>query len=78
MASDDDDDIDYASAKESIGDVLLNKLISRKLVVFVAGTIFFAMGKVTETEWMMLASLYVGMQGSIDALSAYLAKKQSQ
>lgn len=53
-------------------DRTITKAISRKLTVFLVGTIFFVAGLgISADHWMQLAVAYVGMQGFIDSIVAY-------
>ena len=47
-------------------DVVLEKLLSRKLLVFITATYLIAVGKLASSDWTMVAALYIGMQGAID------------
>lgn len=50
---------------------IITKASSRKLVVFVVGSIFFIAGTgLTPTDWMTLATMYIGTQGAVDAFTA--------
>lgn len=56
----------------NIIDKVLDKAVSRKLMVFSIGTFFFAAGMgLTSDDWMSLALAYVGTQGFIEAVLAY-------
>jgi len=53
-------------------DKILDKAISRKLMVFAIGTFFFAAGMgLSADDWMSLALAYVGAQGFIEVVMAY-------
>jgi hypothetical protein len=47
-------------------DQLLNKIISRKLMVFAVacGALFF--GTLTSSDWVIIATAYIGIQGFAD------------
>jgi hypothetical protein len=47
-------------------DQLLNKVISRKLMVFIVacGGLFF--GTLTSSDWVIIATAYIGIQGFSD------------
>ena len=55
-------------------DSILALSISKKLTVFVLGTIFLFYDKVDSKEWLHLAMLYIGVQGGIDLIKEYLKK----
>jgi len=44
-------------------DVLLNKLISRKLLVFVIACVGLFNQTLTSSDWVIIATAYIGMQG---------------
>jgi hypothetical protein len=53
-------------------DKVLEKLISRKLLVFITGTaLMLADVGLSGETWGMLAVAYVGSQGFIDAIKVY-------
>lgn len=49
-------------SKEQI-DILLNKWASRKLTVFAVATVALFTGHVTDTNWMIIATAYISMEG---------------
>lgn len=50
-------------------DALLDKRISKKLSVFIVATILVASGQLTSSDWVTIATVYIGTQGVIDAVS---------
>ncbi len=54
--------------KEKI-DTILKKYVSRKLMVFVVATILTLFGDLTSNDWVTIATVYIGTQGVIDAVS---------
>jgi len=52
-------------SKEQI-DRILNKFISRKLMVFVVACCGLFIGNITSTDWVVVATAYVGIQGFTD------------
>ena len=50
-------------------DRILNKRISKKLMVFVVATALTIFGDVTSSDWVTIAAIYIGTQGVIDAVS---------
>lgn len=49
----------------------LDKALSRKFVVFLVGTLLYIFDYgVDENGWLFLASLYAGIEGSIDILNS--------
>lgn len=62
------DDLEKKAAKQNVGilDVLSEKVLSRKLMVWVVSTIFLGFGKITPDEWMSISLGYIGVQGVAD------------
>ena len=56
---------------KSFVDKYVNKFISKKLTVFIVGTIFLSLGNLDGSQWMQLAVAYVGIQGFLDMVLAY-------
>lgn len=54
--------------KEGVGliDVVSEKILSRKLLVWIVSTIFLGFGKITPDEWMAISLGYIGVQGVTD------------
>lgn len=50
-------------------DRILNKRISKKLFVFVVATSLALFGQLTSSDWVIIATTYIGTQGVIDAVS---------
>lgn len=50
-------------------DVFLNRFISKKLMVFLIGTLFLYLGKLDGNQWVNLSMIYIGTQGVIDAIT---------
>jgi hypothetical protein len=50
-------------------DKFIGKVVSRKLLVFLTGSVFFVAGLgLTAEDWMHLAMIYIGTQGLVDAV----------
>lgn len=49
------------SKKEKV-DWFLSKLLSRKLTVFIIGSIGMFIGKITSGDWVIIATVYLGAQ----------------
>jgi hypothetical protein len=49
-------------------DVILNKFISRKLMVFTVACIGLFIGNITSTDWVIIATAYVSIQGFTDII----------
>ncbi len=50
-------------------DEILNKYVSRKLMVFVVASIGLFWGALTSSDWVTIAAVYIGTQGAIDAIA---------
>ena len=47
-------------------DLILNKWISRKLLVFLIACVGLFSGQLTSSDWVIIATAYVGIQGFTD------------
>lgn len=54
-------------SKEQL-DILLNKWISRKLLVFIVTCIGLFLGYITSTDWVIISTAYIGIQGFTDII----------
>jgi len=54
-------------------DKLLEKAVSRKLLVWLTAAGFTAGGMVTSSDFVILSAIYIGSQGFIDAVIKYKA-----
>lgn len=50
-------------------DKILNSWISKKLFVFITATALAVFGNLTSSDWVIIATTYIGTQGVIDAVS---------
>ncbi len=50
-------------------DKLLKSWVSKKLFVFVIATALAIFGNLTSSDWVIIATTYIGTQGVIDAVS---------
>ena len=55
-------------------DRVLSNFISKKLLVFLICSIGFFTGKITSSEWINIAMIYIGTQGAIDTVKTYIQK----
>ncbi len=55
-------------SKETL-DRLLNKWISRKLLVFIVSCVGLFLAKITSGDWVIVATAYIGIQGFTDIVS---------
>lgn len=56
-------------------DKTLQKVISRKLLVWGTATIALFGGVVPAAEWVQICLLYIGSQAAVDVVSTYLRAK---
>lgn len=57
-------------------DKYLNKFISRKLLVFIIGTILLCFGLINAEIWVTLASFYITIEGVKDGIVAHNTSKK--
>jgi len=50
-------------------DAILNRYVSRKLMVFVVASIGLFSQTLTSSDWVIIAGVYIGTQGAIDAIA---------
>jgi len=55
-------------SKETL-DRLLNKWVSRKLLVFILATIGLFLTHITSTDWVIIATAYISIQGFTDIVA---------
>ena len=55
-------------SKEQL-DILINKWISRKLLVFIVACSGLFSGYLTSSDWVIIATAYVGIQGFTDIVN---------
>ena len=51
---------------KSVLDVLVHKVISRKLLTFGIATTLLSQGNLESSDWTIIACIYIGVQGAID------------
>ena len=54
---------------KAVTDKILSRYISRKLMVFVVACFGLFSETLTSSDWVMIAGVYIGTQGAIDAIS---------
>jgi len=63
------------SRKEKI-DLFLSRWVSRKLTVFIIGSIALFSGSIESNDWVIVATAYISLQGVTDIVERiYNAKK---
>jgi hypothetical protein len=50
-------------------DAILNKWVSRKLMVFVTASIGLFSGVLTSSDWVIISTAYVSLQGFVDIVA---------
>ena len=50
-------------------DQILNRYVSRKLMVFVVASFGLFSHTLTSSDWVIIAGIYIGTQGVIDAIA---------
>jgi len=53
----------------AIVDTWLEKVTSRKLMVWVTATTLMGFGMIESADWIMISALYIGGQSIIDAIA---------
>lgn len=56
------------STKEKV-DLLLSKWVSRKLMVFATASIGLFFGNLQSSDWVIVATAYIGIQGFTDIIT---------
>jgi len=56
-------------------DRILSFTISKKLTVFILATIFFKLKMIDSNQWIGLAFMYLGVQGSLDLYKLIISNK---
>jgi Mg2+ and Co2+ transporter CorA len=69
------DSVEKQAEKENVGiiDVLSEKVLSRKLLVWIVASAFLGLGKITPDEWMGISLGYIGIQGVTDLAAKWKA-----
>ena len=50
---------------------LIDKFVSKKLIVMAMGTVLLVTGHLSGEQWLMLAGGYIGMEGAADVASRW-------
>jgi hypothetical protein len=61
-------------SKEQI-DGFLNKWVSRKLTVFVVGSVGLFSGKLTSSDWVIIAATYIAIEGATTIVEKLMKAK---
>lgn len=60
------EELQTAHNKRGVVDIITEKAISRKLLVWVVSTVMLALNKLTPDEWTAISLGYVGIEGIAD------------
>ena len=58
-------------------DKTLDKLISRKLLVWLTATVLMYGSKITSDDWVLICMIYLGSQGALDIVEKVLKLKNT-
>jgi hypothetical protein len=64
------------STREKI-DFFLNKWVSRKLTVFVVGSIGLFLGNLTSSDWVIIATAYIAIEGATNIVERIMKAKSN-
>lgn len=62
------------STREKI-DIFLNKWVSRKLTVFVVASFGLFLGYITSTDWVIVSTAYIAIEGTTNIVERLLKAK---
>lgn len=62
-------------SRQEIADKYLSKFISRKLIVFIIGSIALFTGKVEGGDWVIISSVYISLEGATTIVERILKSK---
>jgi len=58
-------------------DKFLDKIISRKLLVWITATVMMYGSKITSDDWVLICMIYLGSQGALDIVEKFLSVKNT-
>lgn len=64
------------STREKV-DLFLNKWVSRKLTVFVVGSVGLFSGKLTSSDWVIIATAYIAIEGATNIVERLMKAKSN-
>ena len=59
-------------------DIFLNKWVSRKLTVFAVGSFGLFSGKLTSSDWVIIATAYITIEGITTIVERLMKAKANQ
>jgi len=58
-------------------DKFLDKIVSRKLLVWITATVLMYGAKITSDDWVLICMVYLGSQGVLDIVERFLKVKNT-
>jgi hypothetical protein len=58
-------------------DKFLDKIVSRKLLVWITATVLMYGSKITSDDWVLICMIYLGSQGALDIVEKFLSVKNT-
>lgn len=58
-------------------DKFLEKIVSRKLLVWITATVLMYGSKITSDDWVLICMIYLGSQGALDIVEKFLKAKNT-
>lgn len=62
-------------SRQEIVDKYVSKWVSRKLVVFIIGSVALFTGKVESGDWVIISSVYISLEGATTIVERILKAK---
>jgi len=62
-------------SRQEIADKYLSKFISRKLIVFIIGSVALFTGRVESGDWVIISSVYISLEGVTNIVERILKAK---
>ena len=62
-------------SRQEIADKYLSKFISRKLIVFIIGSVALFTGRVESGDWVIVSSVYISLEGATTIVERILKAK---
>jgi hypothetical protein len=62
-------------SRQEIADKYLSKFISRKLIVFIIGSVALFTGRVESNDWVIISSVYISLEGATTIVERILKAK---
>lgn len=62
-------------SRQELADKYLSKFISRKLIVFIIGSVALFTGRVESNDWVIISSVYISLEGATTIVERILKAK---